>query len=242
MSWTAAPSVPVLREHELHVWRAGTAASVDALRAAEAVLAADERDRADLFRHAPSRTAYVVARAAFRRIVGAYLDVDPASVRFAYSAWGKPCLADPDGGARLQFNLSHSGEWAVYAFAIDRPVGVDVEQIRQMPDLMDIARCFFAASEYEALSRLEGAGRLESFFACWTRKEAYLKARGPGLSASMSEFVVSVSASEPPRLLADHESSGEVGRWAFRTVDVGPGYAGAVVVEGEPDRVRFFDI
>ena len=242
MSWTAAPSVPVLREDELHVWRAGTAASVDTLRAAEAFLAADERERAERFRHEPSRTAYVVARAALRRIVGAYLDNDPESVRFAYSASGKPCLADPDGGARLQFNLSHSGEWAVYAFAINRPVGVDVEEIRQMPDLMDIARRFFAASEYAALRSLEGAGRLESFFACWTRKEAYLKARGLGLSASMSEFVVSVSASEPPRLLAERENPGEAHRWAFRTVDVGPGYAGAVVVEGQPARVRFFDI
>jgi 4'-phosphopantetheinyl transferase len=241
MTWIDAPSFPALREHELHVWRAGTAASVDALRAAEALLAADEWERAERFRHEPSRTAYIVARAALRRIVGAYLDTDPSSVRVACAASGKPYLAGPDRAERLEFNLSHSGEWALYAFALDRPVGVDVERIRPMPDLMDIARRFFAASEYEALRSLDGACRLEPFFACWTRKEAYLKARGPGLSAAMSEFAVSVSVSEPPRLLADCENPGEVDRWAFRTVDVGPGYAGAVVVEGQPARVRFFD-
>lgn len=242
MSWTAAPSVPILREHELHVWRARTTASGDALQAAEALLAPGEAERASRFRHEPSRRIFVVARAVLRRIVGAYLDIEPVDARFASSAGGKPYLASPDVGRCLQFNLSHSGEWAVYAFALHWPVGIDVEWIRPTPDLLDIARRFFAASEYEALTSLEGAARLESFFACWTRKEAYLKARGVGLSASMSKFVVSVSATEPPRLSAEPENPGEAHRWALRTVDVGPGYAGTVVVEGAPARVRFFDI
>jgi 4'-phosphopantetheinyl transferase len=242
MSWTAAPSVPILREHELHVWRARTTASGDALQAAEALLAPGEAERASRFRHEPSRRIFVVARAVLRRIVGAYLDIDPVDARFASSAGGKPYLASPDVGRCLQFNLSHSGEWVVYAFALHRPVGIDVERIRPTPDLLEIARRFFAATEYEVLMSLEGAARLESFFACWTRKEAYLKARGMGLSASMSKFVVSVSATEPPRLLADRESPGEVDRWTFCAVHAGPGYAGAVAVEGQPARVRFFDI
>ena len=242
MSWTAAPSVPILRERELHVWRARTTASGDGLRAAEALLVPDEAERASRFRHEPSRRTYVVARAVLRRIVGAYLDIDPVAARFASSAGGKPYLDGPASGRCLQFNLSHSGEWAVYAFALHRPVGIDVERIRPTPDLLDIARRFFAASEYEVLMSLEGPARLESFFACWTRKEAYLKARGSGLSGSMGEFEVTVDAAAPPWLIADHENPAEVGRWTFRSVDVGSGYAGAVVVEGQPARVRFFDM
>ena len=242
MSWTVAQPCPTLDEDALHVWRVRTRASGDSLRAIEELLSADERVRADRYVRERDRVAFVVARATLRTLLGAYLRADPLTIQLGYSVHGKPYLVGEGGQGELHFNLAHSGEWAVYAFARNRRVGVDLEQIRPMPDLMEIATRFFAASEYEALRSLDGACRLESFFACWTRKEAYLKARGPGLSASMSEFVVSVSASEPPRLLADCENPGEVDRWAFRTVDVGPGYAGAVVVEGQPACVRFFDM
>jgi 4'-phosphopantetheinyl transferase len=241
MSWTVAQPCPTLDEDALHVWRVRTRASGDSLRAIEGLLSADERVRADRYVRERDRVAFVVARATLRTLLGAYLRADPLTIQLGYSVHGKPYLVGEGGQGGLQFNLAHSGEWAVYAFARNRQVGVDLEQIQPMPDLMDIARRFFAASEYEALRSLDGVCRLESFFACWTRKEAYLKARGSGLSGSMGEFEVTVDAAEPPWLIVDHENPADVGRWTFRSIDVGSEYAGAVVVEGQPGRVRFFD-
>ena len=240
-SWISPPPDLTLRPQELHLWRATTSPSPAELPSAEALLSGDERDRADRFRHARDRTRYIVARAGLRRILGAYLQVDPRTLSLAYSANGKPHLSGAHATLDLQFNLSHSGEWVAYAFALGRAVGVDIERMDPIPDLMAIANRYFAASEFAEIQRLVGASQLEAFYTCWTRKEAYLKARGEGLSYPLSQFAVSVRAGETPGLLANDREPEEVSRWSLHVLHVDDGYVGTGCAEGRPTCTRFFE-
>jgi len=161
------------------------------LRATEAVtarfgglLTRDEQERAARFRFPHLRSSFVLARGALRILAGGYLNTDPAGIRFQYGPKGKPCLA---GAARLRFNVSHSGALALFAFTLDVEIGVDVEEIRPMPDLQQIAAGYFSAAEAAELVALPAERREAAFFRCWTRKEAYVKALGEGLSSTAPE-------------------------------------------------------
>lgn len=180
------------------------------LRATEAVtaqfrelLTLDEQERAARFRFPHLQSSFSLARGALRILAGRYLNTDPAGIRFEYGPNGKPSLA---GGARLKFNVSHSGALALFAFTLDCEIGVDVEEIRPMPDREQIAARFFSAQE---------AAEPGAFFRLWTRKEAYIKALGEGLSSA------------PP------QSEG----WTLHDLDVPAPYAAAVVYLDGPREI-----
>ena len=237
-AWPAPAGHPALADDEVHVWRASLDAA-DAPRAAlEGLLAEDERARAERFIFARDQGRYAVARGRLRVLLGHYLGVEPAAVELAYGARGKPHLAAATG---LEFNVAHSGDLVLYAVTRARAVGVDVEAER--PQLADelTARRFFSPSEVAALLALPPAGRHAAFFRIWTRKEAYVKARGDGLSLPLDSFDVAQAPDAPTLLLATRPDAAEAGRWTLAPLAPGPGYAGAVAAAGAGWRLRCWE-
>lgn len=192
------------------------------------LLSFDERARAGRFHFPCDRRRYVVARGTLRTRLAAYLGCRASAVAFSYGAHGKPALRPPGQGARLSFNLSHSDELAVLAVAGGAPVGVDVERARPVAE--DFAAHAFAAEELAALRTLPARCRQAGVFACWTRREAYVKATGTGLSQPKDSFAVAVDPSRPARLLRTDADPDGIAYWTLTDLRLQPGYAAALAV------------
>jgi 4'-phosphopantetheinyl transferase len=222
-----------------HVW----IADLDTLDATEDFLSDDERNRAARFRFAHDRRRFCAARTLLRRLLGDRLGLAGPAVRLGAGPWGKPFLLDPAAGSQLaphlEFNLSHSGPLAVFAVA-EQPLGVDIE--RADPDLEwpALAQRFFAPEEYRAISTLPDGDRREAFFACWTRKEALVKAAGLGLSYPLDAFEVSVDPDAPPALLAGADPFVPT-CWILYELAVPDGYRSCLAAAGPLD-VRLHDL
>jgi 4'-phosphopantetheinyl transferase len=228
LAWRRPPNPPLAAD-EVHVWRVALDAEPEPLRA---LLSRDERERAERFHRDVHRRRFVAAHAALRLILGAYLDLAPDALAFALGEHGKPSLRqplDPDG-ARLEFNLSHSGDLALVAVARDHPVGVDVERWSEVEHL-ELAERFFSRTERDALRALASvAEQLDAgFFAAWTRKEAYLKATGHGISRGLHHFDVTLAPDAAAALLADRLDATAPERWTMRSIVPAEGYSAAVV-------------
>lgn len=237
----AVESIP-LPNDEVHAWWVPLDPP-DAVQAALlATLSEDELARAGRFRFEDDRRRYVASRGALRRLLGAYLAENPASLRFSYTAEGKPGLVPPapvreSDDRKLSFNVSHSHELAVVAVNRTLRIGVDVEQVRTVEDIDGLASRFFSEEERSALASLDATERTEAFFRCWTRKEAYVKATGVGVGAALDRFTVSLLPGARPQLLRTHDEPEEAGRWRMEDLPCEAGYIGAVIVEGHDWRL-----
>jgi 4'-phosphopantetheinyl transferase len=183
-------------------------------------------DRAARFIFDKDRNHFVAARAILREILGRYLHVSPGTLEFEYGARRKPAVSREHHNTDLRFNISHSNGLAVFAFARGRELGVDVEWIRPSFATREIAERYFSPRELAEWRELPAQNQSEGFFLCWTRKEAYVKARGEGLYIPLQEFDVSLT---PGRL--ETLRSVDSDRWTLSSLDPGHGCAGAVVVE-----------
>lgn len=226
---------------EVHLWLARPLdCRVALLRNMKGTLSADEAERARRFHFVQDRNRYIARRGVLRQILSYYQNCPPSEVSFTYQAWGKPQLAHSPSLTRdLRFNLSHSGDAALYAITSGRDIGVDIELIRPEIEWAEIASSFFAPREIAELRRLPAHSRSRGFFFCWTRKEAYLKARGDGLSVALDAFEVSLAPGDAPALLRASDGS-EVQRWSVWDVPLTADLVGALVVEGKPSGFRFF--
>jgi 4'-phosphopantetheinyl transferase len=195
------------------------------------LLSADERQRAGRFAFERDRRRYIVARARLRQLLGERLGAAPESLQFVYNPHGKPALARRPGQRDLRFNVSHCGEVAAYAFADGRDVGVDVEEVRELPDADDLAMRLFSRRERAAYMRLPVRERPQGFFNCWTRKEAFIKALGEGLSHPLEAFDVSLAPGKPARLLRVGGVPASRCGWALSSFVRDPGLVGAVAVQ-----------
>jgi 4'-phosphopantetheinyl transferase len=204
---------------EVHDWRQWLA-----------TLSTEERDRAGRFVFEQDRRRFVVARAALRTLVGVHLQAPPSSIRFSVQPHGKPRLAADEHRDMLRFNISHSEDVALVAISAEREVGIDVERIRPLIGLEDIALRYFAPAERRTLHRAGSVDRLALFYRYWTLKEAYLKAEGAGIQARLDTIDVSAPGVDPLVLPAGTPGVSPTG-WSARTLDVEPGYAAALVVE-----------
>jgi 4'-phosphopantetheinyl transferase len=222
-----------LLQNEVHVWRASLPASPSDLPRFLQLLSDDEKERAQGFRFDRIRNDFIFTRGMLRTLLGCYLALPPADLRFAYARHGKPFLASPHTLA-IAFNLSHTDGMAIFAFARDRRLGIDVEKLRKNFDVEPIAERFFSLAEWTALRQLPGELRCEAFFRCWTRKEAYIKAHGEGLSHPLHQFDVSVLPGEPAALLSTRPDSMEARRWWLQDVPSTSGHVAAVAVEVSP--------
>ncbi len=238
-AWHPPPESLTLGSDEVHVWRATLDRSAAALQRLLQTLSEDESARADRFYFQRDREHFIAARGLLRSLLGGYLSFPPEQLRFGYSPHGKPSL--PGEWSELHFNLSHSHALALYAVTRGREVGIDLEYIR--PELADepIAERFFSAREAGALRSLPASLQPEGFFNCWTRKEAYIKARGEGLTISLDQFEVSLAPGEPAALLSVNSDPAEASRWSLRELAPGPGYVAAIAVEGEGWQIQCWE-
>jgi 4'-phosphopantetheinyl transferase len=238
--WVAPPEQLTLPEDEVHVWRVSLNRTPPELQILSSLLAPDETSRAQRFHFEPDRVSFIVARAMLRTILAAYLKLNPAQLQFSYSAHGKPALNDNEGSAGLRFNLSHSHDLALYAVTRNREIGVDIEQIRADFAGEEIAERFFSSTEIATLRALASNRRNESFFDCWTRKEAYIKARGEGLSFPLARFDVSLIPGEQRVTLNVPEAPFEAARWSLHSLMPEDGYAAAIAVEGHDLNLKYW--
>ena len=238
-TWCQPPEELPWPHDDVHVWRATLTWPEAAAHRLEQCLAADERDKMERFRFEKDRRRYLVGRGLLRSLLGRYLDVAPQELRFETTAAGKPHLATGQG--QLQFNLAHSGEYVLIAIADGRAVGIDVEEVRDDFDAGEIAAHFFSLAEQRELEALTGRAKIEAFFECWTRKEAYVKARGEGLSLPLDQFDVSLLPGGAARLIATRPDAAEARRWQLSGIDVADGYKAALAVEGQRCTLRFWD-
>ena len=233
-AWRPAPAVwPHLTPGEVDVWSVCLDGSPECVAASRATLSGDECERADRFHFDRDRRRFTCARAALRRLLAEYLDAEAGELTFSYGPNGKPALSGPFARA-AGFNVSHSHELALVAIGRDVAMGIDVEAVRSMEDADDIAIRFFSPREAGQLRSLPAALHNEAFFACWTRKEAYLKALGSGLAKPLDEFDVTFAPGETPSLVV-HGDERETARWSIRGLSPAPGYVGALVTEGRAD-------
>jgi 4'-phosphopantetheinyl transferase len=204
-------------------------------------LSEDEKLRAGRFHFSRDRNRFIVARGILRDLLGFYLRTEAEQLCFAYSPFGKPALDMAKGGRDLRFNVSHSQGLALYAFAEGCDVGIDIEYVRADFATAEIAERFFSSREIKQLRSLDDESRAEAFFNCWTRKEAYIKARGEGLSHPLQQFTVSLIPGERAALLDAAGGSSEVSRWRLQELKPKAGYAAAVVTEERCARVKRFE-
>jgi 4'-phosphopantetheinyl transferase len=195
-------------------------------------LSEDERLRAARFHFALDRQHFIAGRAWLRRVIAAYLLKAPEQLTFVYSEKSKPSLGGAEFESGLNFNVSHSGGIALFGFTLGRKIGVDIEHIRHDFETAAIAARFFSLREQEQLAALPLEQRHEAFFRCWTRKEAYIKATGDGLSLPLSQFDVSISPGDQDALLATRPDQLEAKQWSLRSIQVGSGYCGALCATG----------
>jgi len=237
-AWPPSPESVDLSIDEVHVWAASLDLAREQLERLKLTLAEDERRRAERFYFEKDRRHYIVARARLRAILARYLQSEPGRIRFSYNPYGKPLLADEPPSHGVRFNASHSHGMALYAITRGREIGIDLEYVQTRIDNDRIAERFFSDREIALLHSLPGQARARAFFNCWTRKEAYIKAKGVGLSIPLKSFDVSLTPGEPAELLRTEDDPQEASRWSLKELTPGPGYVAALAVEGHQWRLK----
>jgi 4'-phosphopantetheinyl transferase len=224
-----------LAPDEVHVWWTPLPAPAELLPALRGLLSPDERDRAARFVFDRHRDDYVSARGRLRMLLAEYVGASPAEIRFAYGAHGKPGLQD---ASRLRFNVSHTDGIAIFAFSLERDLGVDVEGIRSDVDILAVARTVFPSEHVEVLRHVPRAARAQHFFRLWTSLEAAVKATGAGLSSDTRQLDLSFDlARARVPAFATFRSAG----CSLRPIDVGPAHVATLAVATDDEwrlRVR----
>ena len=234
-TWSKPPESICIESGEVHVWRVSLDQPDEVLTRFRATLDTSELERAERFYFEPLRRHFVAGRGFLRNVLARYLDAKPEALNFSYGAYGKPALAEES----LRFNMSHSHGLALLAVSLDKQLGVDVEQIRADFATEDVARRFFSRAEVEVFDALAPQERVAAFFRCWTRKEAYIKAIGRGLSQTLDGFDVTLAPGDPAALL--RAGAGDAAQWTFSDIAVGDGYAGALAAEAPVSKIRCWD-
>lgn len=235
--WTSPPDVLILAPHQVDIWRVPLDHWPASIQLTESTLSADETQRAERFYFDSDKQRFLIAHIALRDILSRYLNCKTNEISFSVNQYGKPKLTNH----KLEFNLSHAGDFALIAVTQEHKVGVDVEHIRSNADIEAITKRFFSQNEISELMALPSNQRVAGFFNCWTRKEAYIKAQGLGLSLPLDSFDVSLIPNEPAILRATRPNPQEAARWGLLSLNVALDYAAAVTVEDKDANFRLWD-
>jgi 4'-phosphopantetheinyl transferase len=239
--WTPAPVDVEVSENEIHLWK--VALLSDSRESNDSLLSRplsdEEIARARRFHLDRDRNRFASARRALRRILAPYLRLRPEEIQFTAAEIGKPYVAAAQNSCGLQFNLSHSANLAIIGITLGRRIGVDVERFRDL-DYLEIAKRYFSAREYRELSTLPSEHIRKNFFACWTRKEALLKALGEGIGSLLKQVTVSVGQFEAPKVVESEGIGDAIRSWKLEDVAVDPDYAAAIAFENAPVEIRFW--
>jgi 4'-phosphopantetheinyl transferase len=230
-SWFPGDFDFIMRTGEVQIWCVWLNRLISEIPQLTKHLSYSERFKINRYRFDRDKRYSTISRGVLRVLLGHYLDVAPGSVCLNYGPNGKPSL-DPDHHpSGLRFNLAHSRDISLYAFVDDSEIGIDLEYIRQLPDAEKIAERTFSRREYLDLTSLPINQRTQAFYNCWTRKEAYIKALGYGLSLPTNQYAVSMAPGEPARLLHVEGKPDEIARWTLRSWTPAPGYVAALAVD-----------
>jgi 4'-phosphopantetheinyl transferase len=240
--WQAVDRVPPRpQDLEIHLWLVDLHPPPAAVSALGDLLDDAEQQRAGRFHFERHRRRFTVRRGVLRALLGAYLDREPAALRFEEGPKGKPSLSTTDNpSGLLRFNLSDSEDQALIAVGEGAELGVDIESLDRASDLDGLAERFFSTDEHAALAALPSEQYTAGFFRAWTRKEAYLKAIGTGLSTPLDACTVTVGAREPARFVRIEGQPGEAGHWSLHHLEPAPGYLGALALRRHGNRLRRF--
>jgi 4'-phosphopantetheinyl transferase len=239
-AWSLPVVDPVLSHTEIHIWRAFLDQPLSLVEQLAQTLSAEERARAERYHFAHDRQHFIVARGLLRSILGNYVHVEPDHLQFNSGPHGKPALVQTSSGNVLRFNLSHSHGLALYAFTRDREVGIDLEYIRPIAEAQQIAESYFSVQVRNALRNLPPAELSRQFFIYWTRMEAYLKARGDGLTG-LSEELESAKRSGARGSRACEASFNNTTNWSIYDMMPAAGYVAALAVQEENIRIVYYE-
>lgn len=230
--WSQPPEHLRLDSNEVHFWRAFLSQPTASVAAFYRILSFDEIERAGKYRFRKDHDRFVAARGILRTILGKYLKKKPSRILFKYNKYGKPMLSGLPDNVALCFNVSHSKEAALYAFTKVGEIGIDIEYINRNLVFEEIADKFFSSDEAAMLQEISEDRKAEVFFNYWTCKEAYIKAKGHGLSLPLEKFSVSFTADKSDVLLNVADNPEESLGWIIRKLTPMPDYAAAIAVNG----------
>lgn len=232
-----------LSDEDIHIWKVPLKFDKLDDKDLQRHLSKEEEEKSNKFLFRKDRKHYILTHGLLRIILARYLDQEPYQIHYTYSIYGKPGLKNNQDDRMLSFNMSHSAGTAIYAVTRNRNIGIDIERIVKDFPCEEIAERFFSPREYNELLKVKaGFLRERAFFSCWTRKEAYIKARGVGFSMPLDEFDVSVSQNMPVQLIVDREDRNEKSQWTLMNINSAPGYVSALAVEGFDFRVSYFEL
>lgn len=228
----------VLGEKEIHVWRINFNAQLKAQRFFHDLLNPDEKDRVSKFRFAKDKRKFNISRGVLRILVGEYLEMDPQKVTFRYEKYGKPQLQHE---TRMKFNVSHSGDMAIIGFVKDYDIGVDIEHVKNDFNVLDLAENFFSRHEIEMLRTIPPKEQPLAFYRCWTRKEAFIKAEGSGLSFPLHEFTVSMTKDNEAKLEHTDWNPDAKHQWSMFSFKPAQNYIAALAINDSATSFKVFD-
>ena len=235
--WSQAPSTLGRSIGRVDVWRVLLDQPVSAALP-ESVLSPDEWTRAKRFRFERDHNRFVQCRTALRHILSQYLRLPACEIRLDYQANGKPELAADQNPERLRFNVAHSSELALIAVGFQQRLGIDIERMRADIDIPALSEQCFSAREQASLLSLHADLRFQAFFACWTRKEAFIKATGEGLSFPLSDFTVAIDPEGNPNIEEIRGDRSAAKSWYLTDLNLANDYYATLAVEGFPAMVK----
>jgi len=235
-----APACPdparIGQDSEVHIWRVKTNQSNT--RALEPCLSEAERAHSRRFRFLEDRHEFIVARGFRRYLLSRYLRLPPSVLQFHHGPYGKPELAHELNKGRITFNISHSCGVILAAISVDREVGIDIEFLDSRVEFREFASLVFSSAEITRLSQLRMDEQQRSYFQHWTRKEAFVKASGEGISDRIRLLDIVPSDGSLVPVMSGISAAGH---WTIKDLDVGGPFAASVVIAGRDHRFRFWD-
>jgi len=229
---------PNLKKNEPHLWKIRVSDFNDKINYFSNLLSVDEKKRAQKFRFEKDRNCYIIARGCLRLLLSRYCKIESGKIQFYYSKNNKPYIKDH---SNIKFNVSHSKDVIIIGFNLDHEIGVDVEKVDLKINYKEIATSFFSQEEITELMGLSDAYRAQGFFNCWTRKEAFIKALGDGLSFPLDQFAVNLSSIKYANLVATKWDPNEKSKWFLQPFSPFKNYIGAIAIKGIVDNVKLYD-
>ncbi len=231
----------IIEKNEIHVWEINLGYNLNKVKNYISILSDEEKKKASAFRFSDDRARYIISHAVLRLLLSEYLGEKPEEIVFYTDNRGKPYILLDSKCPDIFFNLSHSHEIALIAIYRGQEIGVDIEYISRTINSDGIARRFFTINENKKLNSLSGKLRKEAFFRCWTRKEAFLKAKGLGLSGSLKSFEVSILPDEKPEIISIDGLPSEKNEWSLFDIIHIKNYIGAIAIKEKCNTIKFFN-
>jgi 4'-phosphopantetheinyl transferase len=242
VNWRLSPKSYRLSRRTVHVWRLIFNQLTDNLEFFTKTLSPNERDRADRFRFEKDKAHFIVFTGALKTIIGRYLNCDPRRIQFQYSEFGKPYLMANHDGDAFFFNMAHSNHLAVIGFGRILQIGIDIEFIRPIPDIDEIGKRIFSPNEYKKYHSLPENQKQTAFFNCWTRKEAFIKAIGKGLSFPLDRFSVSFAPGNSCRIIDIDGDTEKASKWSLVHFIPAKNYSAALALNDRVIKIGYYTL